>query len=537
MVYYGAPSKGCQRCRRRKVKCDQRKPGCSNCKRSKTECPGYRDLGEVLFRDEGDRIIRRARKVPKAASSTARAQLPLAAGFSPSTPSSNSLAFPDSGPTPVVLSVTQRCAPVTIYSPLTASSSDLGAAFFFSKYSLREPPFYDAYHSWLSKSYLDAMSPRQSRVHPGFRAAVEAVGLAGISNVYHAPHVADASKAQYRIALAAVNQILQDPSQAVEDTTLILVILLILFETITFDEVRHYRSREAHIKGATALLVLRGRQQFNRERGAQLYVQTRSHILGACARQAISVPAGIVQTACHFENSTIRQFWRTNQVSSPASICEISFRAINLRATSLRYLKDNNDRNNFVEDSDVLKRIRDTALAIDADLQAWKKITVPKWWYTSWDVPLQDPSSPSGGKAGAGEKASGFNGKIHHYHSLWVAEVWNNWRTVRIMVNQIIVNTEEAAGLSGIAQIKSAALTVVREMSKDICISADSFMDNPRIISLHEPLYLVASEENNPLSMRTYAIEKLLYIAEYLGVQQARILAQEVTSTLRKSDA
>lgn len=35
---------GCLTCRKRHIKCDERKPGCSNCERSKKRCLGYEDL-------------------------------------------------------------------------------------------------------------------------------------------------------------------------------------------------------------------------------------------------------------------------------------------------------------------------------------------------------------------------------------------------------------------------------------------------------------------------------------------------------------
>jgi hypothetical protein len=41
----------------------------------------------------------------------------------------------------------------------------------------------------------------------------------------------------------------------------------------------NYRSWAAHIEGATVLLQLRGQEQFNHERGRQLFAQLRSQIV------------------------------------------------------------------------------------------------------------------------------------------------------------------------------------------------------------------------------------------------------------------
>ncbi|KAJ0133203.1 hypothetical protein HZ326_21841 [Fusarium oxysporum f. sp. albedinis] len=41
MVFPGTLSQGCSRCRKRKIKCDGRRPGCQRCELYKAPCPGY----------------------------------------------------------------------------------------------------------------------------------------------------------------------------------------------------------------------------------------------------------------------------------------------------------------------------------------------------------------------------------------------------------------------------------------------------------------------------------------------------------------
>jgi hypothetical protein len=52
-----------------------------------------------------------------------------------------------------------------------------------------------------------------------------------------------------------------------------------LTQFITFDSYDHYSSWNAHIDGATALLQLRGQEQFGHELGAQLFTQLRSQVV------------------------------------------------------------------------------------------------------------------------------------------------------------------------------------------------------------------------------------------------------------------
>ncbi|UKZ78118.1 hypothetical protein TrVFT333_005852 [Trichoderma virens FT-333] len=60
MVYCGKPSKGCSNCRERKIRCDQKDPGCGQCTKRQIECPGYRNIVDLMFRDESNHVIKKA---------------------------------------------------------------------------------------------------------------------------------------------------------------------------------------------------------------------------------------------------------------------------------------------------------------------------------------------------------------------------------------------------------------------------------------------------------------------------------------------
>jgi hypothetical protein len=177
------------------------------------QCPGYRNLDEVLFRDESDRIIRKARQIEQSNSILIQETVttcPRPPQIGASTSESKSLR--------------SSFGPISMSYPLSQPINELGANFFFTKYAFDEPPFSSDYHDWLAQSYFE------DGPNHGLRAVIEAVGMAGISNVFHAPHVASKSKEQYCMALAAMKQASNDPVQAIADTTLMAVILLGLFE-------------------------------------------------------------------------------------------------------------------------------------------------------------------------------------------------------------------------------------------------------------------------------------------------------------------
>lgn len=180
------------------------------------QCPGYRNLDDVLFRDESERIIGKAHRIEQSQQILANsARPPVGSGRG-------------SGSEPL----TSPVFPPSIPYPLSQPINELGANFFFAKYTFNEPLFQE-YHDWLTQSYSEDGQVLQ--------AAIKAVGMAGIANVSYAPHIASKSKEQYCKALAGMNQLLRDPVRAVADTTLMAVILLALFEVS--------RSPRSNIKG------------------------------------------------------------------------------------------------------------------------------------------------------------------------------------------------------------------------------------------------------------------------------------------------
>ncbi|KAL2816473.1 hypothetical protein BJX63DRAFT_441558 [Aspergillus granulosus] len=451
MVYYGALSKGCEQCRRRKIKCDERKPSCLKCESSNRSCPGYRDLTAISFRDESARVIRKTRQRGASAS----------------------------------YGRTITCNP----SPCT---EDLAAGFFFSMYNIYNGPYFSMVsRDWLCEIYVN------DPTCDVLRAAIEAVGMAGLSNTSYAPHLAVQAQARYGKALSALDGALQDPCVATRDTTLMTVILLGLFELVSTDAADESGYWIAHAAGALALLQLRGPDQFARPRGGQLYVFTRSQILSACMTQKLPVPPAIVSTTYDFETSTLRQLWKASGYATPGSISEICFRLVNLRA--------------LIAHDGLVDPIfiREHAFAIDADLEEWKASAQIRWAYETISAPNTSRSA--------------FMEKHHHYANLWVATAWLNYRLLRILVNKLIIENE--LKLEYADEILSRAREIVKHLSTEICISVGSFDGTPHILSVIQPLSVVAEESLNPVAVRSFAVEQLYRIQYSMGVRQAGRLA------------
>ncbi|KAK0669044.1 hypothetical protein QBC41DRAFT_320519 [Cercophora samala] len=388
MVYYGVVSKGCQRCRRRKIKCDQQKPECTRCHKSGLPCPGYRDLNEVIFRDESIRIIRIVRKGGR------EQNAPVLPGSDPSAACSLSPSAANALP-----------------ASLTNAASEVGANFFFAKYVFHQDLFSTSscYQDWLATAYH-----HHDRRFAPLRAAIEAAGLAGLSNIHPSPQLSIQSKQQYRDALTAVKEALSNPSRAADDATLMAVILLGLYEMINFDTWDRYHSWTTPTSTSRVpqpCWICEVRSNLLGSAEGQLYVQIRPQILLACMKQRVAVPPALVTATYSFQSSGIREQLHQRETRNPASICEISFRVVNLRAAV---------RHGTLTQQTVLER----AMDIQGDLTAWREGLPPAWEYTTTT------------------RGTGFNGKRHEHGSLSMAKMWNNWRTLCILVGRILVQSE-----------------------------------------------------------------------------------------------
>ena len=166
-------------------------------------------------------------------------------------------------------------------------------------------------------------------------------------------------------------------------------------------------------------------------------------------QQHIAVPPALVRATYTFQTSIVRQQWQHRKIASRGSICEISFRVINLRAAF---------GNGEITDPQAIRR---TALEIDTDLETWSAGAPPNWRYSANNVDTC------------------FGGKCHVYPNLWVAQAWNNWRSLRIVINQIIMQNEFRSSAPDNEQ-KSISLSIIRQFSTDLCISASNFAGTPR---------------------------------------------------------
>lgn len=144
--------------------------------------------------------------------------------------------------------------------------------------------------------YKDLPGLYAAEYNSALSCVIKAIGLAGLSSYRSAPALMPSAFAQYSLALGFVGSALRNPALAKTDQTLLTIYLLGIYEVqpSTFlqafqkfnstktdigREEQSMKAWEQHIAGAAALLKLRGKQQFQTERGVRLFVSLRNQLV------------------------------------------------------------------------------------------------------------------------------------------------------------------------------------------------------------------------------------------------------------------
>lgn len=245
MVYCGKPSKGCGECRSRKIRCDQARPACSQCTKAGRKCSGYRDQLSLMFRDESQQVVQKAKtnaptrrtaKVSKRAA--VRATTP-SEKLSPSgddkslqaTPSSedsiSDLTIPsDSSPDRRALTkpVQQINRPIVNVQPSYYPTQN-EAVCYFLRYNAWPGAF------WMLNTTPDIfLQNNGSTSLQAMKAGVVSVGMAMLSRIRRSPSLKLAAEKEYGNALRLMNMAVSDIREARAHPTLAAVLLLAIFE-------------------------------------------------------------------------------------------------------------------------------------------------------------------------------------------------------------------------------------------------------------------------------------------------------------------
>ncbi|KUJ15381.1 uncharacterized protein LY89DRAFT_111541 [Mollisia scopiformis] len=519
MVFCGKPSGGCHACRERKTKCDQVLPGCTQCKRAKRLCPGYRVPGDLIFRNESSNVIRKF-KAKEAKQKEAAKTL--------TTPP---VSEDESNVEDASLEVAQQQDRQLDVFSLAPSLEDRATGFFVANYVLGM--------SGPSRGHLDYIADvsRTQIMDDSLVSSMKAVGLAGFAHAEHAPSLMKNARYQYVRALKSTNAALRDPVEAKKDTTLLAIMILGIFETITGCTTRSLRDWARHVNGAAAVIKLRGPDQIKTPHGRRMLIQVTASLLINCLQRGVALPSHIQE----YMTAAIKLVG-TPDPAFVINDCMMHF--ANLRASVLS--------GKLTDQHEILR----LSLELDAKLLDIVINVPPGWEYQTITTLEQSDVA--------------YKGRYHLYYDYWIAMIWNALRSLRLLIHELIRDIL----LKGFAQrpptFHSTEHTAQFQISTDtlyqhqeeILLSAAQHMNNfpkaqdlsvyksvtsiPLIAynELHAPLRMsggsfliwplwhagildISTEE-----VRRFAIKNLNFIGDTMGIQQAFVLAKSVEERL-----
>lgn len=397
-----------------------------------------------------------------------------------------------------------------ITKTLTLPIEQIATSHFFSTYVPH------GHFHYLPQLYSD-MDPTSS-LFP----VVHAVAIANLSREMRAPELQVEAQSHYACALAATNRALACPNMAVQDSTLASVLLLSLFETMTQQYRQMPSSWCSHVEGATALLKMRGVEQFRSKLGSQLYIQVSSNIRISSAQRRTRVSADFLEF-----NEMAMPFLDANNPTLRVSLIVDAF--AKLREAIV---------NKHIEDSNF---IIDSALQLDQNVLMLLSTLPDGFDYEVIHVAKSEPGV--------------FEGVTHRYRDHRVAQLWNSLRMIRIFLNEaahreisaLIGADYESYGLEVPADwilLQEMCARNAQRIAADICASVPQFTKlspgQPLAVAtaafLLWPLSAAGESYLSPEPLRLYTIDRLKFLGQEARLPQALWAAQMLEESEKLED-
>jgi hypothetical protein len=308
-----------------------------------------------------------------------------------------------------------------------------------------------------------------------------------------------------------------------------------------------------HTDGAIALIKMRGKEQLNNPQSLKLFTAVRTQMVKLASLSRMN--ANTSQIISHIQRSkpldTFYEGWAELPGESNTTVANqlTSLQLVipDLRAKANELLSQPKDE--YVI-QDVVKLMEDSQVA-DENLSKWPDVLPPSWHPKTVASMEGEPEDI--------DEAEIWPGNIDSYYDVWVASMWNSYRTSRIFVQAIVVRCIQWLGSS--LQYKQlpefkAATAALQQMVDDTCASVPYHMgygvpENDLRESKYPPpqenlpfqkpnhaqsvmalggyfllwpLFTAASVVTTPAEQRQWLRGRLFFIAKRFGINQAKLL-------------
>ncbi|KAF1922848.1 uncharacterized protein M421DRAFT_426471 [Didymella exigua CBS 183.55] len=425
MVYRGKPSSACGECRKRRSRCDQATP-CRQCVKAGRVCPGYRNAVDLLFHDESAEVERKSKgKSSKAATTSTIVETAV---------------------------VVQTLAPVklnnfVVYQPW----DDLGVHFFMSNYVGKDPAVSQLH-------YLPDFYGKLGYATSSLKKTIIASGLAGYARTTRRPDLIEQSTRTYVGAIRDINTALSSPQNAVSDITLMSIMMAAMFETMLVSSESGMHNVSKHLEGAMSVAYLSLQQRPPSDVFKALLSMLIQSVIMNCWIQHVPLPA---------RYKSIRPYVpdRINPHSVHAKLVDVLSRVIEFR--------DDLKGGSYQNPDTVLQR----ALKVDAELKTFIEEMPTHTCFEKCWMPTAQVTEV---------QQLVYNWVFHAYPQQFAGHLWNNVRSCRIHLHQlvhqqcsILLSSSAGSEYANLRLQRSASESLTIVLAEEICATVPQLLSSP----------------------------------------------------------
>ncbi|PVH95520.1 hypothetical protein DM02DRAFT_600726 [Periconia macrospinosa] len=395
--YRGRPSKGCDPCRAKKVKCDEGKPNCIRCTKSGHECK-YRDQADLLFRNQTAFAAQKAEESwrKRSRSHQRTSSESVASGRStPPTRRSSSIHSSRNSPSRIVeespVSLTSfnglssRNSPPRIVEESSVSLASFnGLSIAPMLYDLRRLAYERFIYDFVipetpnlskdepSDAMWDFIPYLYEKAGPGscLVATIDAVSYANFANRCNAPHAIPLAEECATKSIKLLQATVADTTLASSNETLCAVYLMAMLGMFLLNPQTTAGTFQAHNRGAKALIQLRSLEEFHADHHSSRLFEliVWQLLLGALHFGAMPpIPTAVILATQECSKPLFS--------SASAGLLLLLHRVAELHA---KWHQTKHSSNPPMSRADLCEYLQ-TALQLDADLHLWET-TVPRGW-------------------------------------------------------------------------------------------------------------------------------------------------------------
>lgn len=365
-------------------------------------------------------------------------------------------------------------------------------------------------------------------------ASIKAFGMANLSKHYSDKRLLMASQHQYATALNLTNLALRDPLQVKRDETLLAILVLTNYETLTGGVTRTLDAWEQHVNGSTALLKLRGLDGVHRTAGRVLTLHVVTAINVICLLRNLATPPFIYDLQA-------KVFEYLYEPENPA----VRYQRINLECADFRHAVTTCL---ITSSEEIISR----AAILDTKLTEAFSSLPPSWQpeIITHFVPRHSA-------------ASGLPGFELRYIDQATNYIWTSYRSSRVMLNEVVLQSIED-DTDTHRSVRAHAETVMRQCQTEILAAMSQYTskkdtnlpwagfkrpdryfvpeaassDLPIMRALSGygvlwPLFVAGSSSTTTPEIKDYVADIFSYFGEQLKIEQALVLRKMIWALSR----